>query len=358
MRRLPALLLIAVLAACASQAPSGLQTFHVEHKVDALDLRGPGGLTFDQEIGAVMMVGFRGELTPAILDDWRQHQYGGLLVVNENGNPDPASYIRQLRAVSRHRLLAATDQEGGTVCLALASVPCEASARDVGGPTAAQAAMTRMSRALGAQGFDVNLSPVADVWAGGNPFMRDRTYGGDPAAVSIDVTAAVAGVHAAGLLSAAKHFPGHGSADGNSHYLLPAVMEDSGTLQTRDWPPFRAATAAGVDFVMVAHLNVPALDAAEPTSLSPVVMRAIREQIGFRGVIISDDMQMGGLTSQVSTPEGAVRFLAAGGDMVIVAHDPSVYQATYAAIKAAVDGGRLPRQRLDDAVSHILALRT
>jgi beta-N-acetylhexosaminidase len=357
-RRLPAVLLFAFLAACASQAASGsgLQTFHVEHNVDALDLRGPGGLTFDEEVGAVMMVGFRGELTQAILDDWRQHQYGGLLVVNENANPNPAGYIRELRAVSRHRLLAATDQEGGTVCLALASIPCETGASEVGGPAPAQAVMTQMSSALEAQGFDVNLSPVADVWSGGNPFMRERSYGEDPALVSTDVAAAVAGVHAAGLLSAAKHFPGHGSADGNSHHVLPAVTADAGTLRARDWPPFRAATAAGVDFMMVAHLNVPALDAAEPTSLSPAVMNAIREQIGFRGVIISDDMQMGGLTSQIPTPEGAVRFLAAGGDMVIVAHDPGVYEATYAAIKAAVDEGRLPRQRLDAAVSHILAL--
>src|SRR5919197_5358621 len=340
MCRLPALLLIAALAACASQAPAGLQTFHVEHKVDALDLRGPGGLTFDEEVGAVLMVGFRGELTPAILDDWREHQYGGFLAVNDNANPDPAGYIRQLRAVSRHRLLAATDQEGGTVCLELAPIPCDTGAREVGGPAAAQAVMTRMSRVLGTQGFDVNLSPVADVWGGANPFLRERSYGGDPGVVSADVPAAVAGVHAAGLLSAAKHLPGHGSADGNSHYLLPAVTEDVATLQARDWPPFRAATAAGADFVMVAHLNVPALDPSEPTSLSPVVMRAVREEIGFGGVIISDDLKMGGLTSQVPTPEGAVRFLIAGGDMVIVAHDPAVYQATYAAIKAAVDGGR------------------
>src|SRR5919197_5935980 len=191
MCRLPALLLIAALAACASQAPAGLQTFHVEHKVDALDLRGPGGLTFDEEVGAVLMVGFRGELTPAILDDWREHQYGGFLAVNENANPDPAGYIRELRAVSRHRLLAATDQEGGTVCLALTSIPCETGASEVGGPAPARAVMTQMSSALEAQGFDVNLSPVADVWSGESPFMRERSYGGDPALVSTDVAAAV-----------------------------------------------------------------------------------------------------------------------------------------------------------------------
>ena len=306
-----------------------------------------------------MMVGFRGALTPEILDDWRQHQYGSLLVVNENANPDPAGYIQQLRGLSRHRLLAATDQEGGSVCLDLAPVPCEVGAREVagGGAAAVDGEMSRMSAALKAQGFDVNLSPVADVWSGGNPFMRDRSYGMDPAQVAADVTAAVDGVHAAGLLSAAKHFPGHGSADGNSHYLLPAVTEDAATLEARDWPPFRAAAAAGADFMMVAHLNVPALDPSQPTSLSPAVMKAVRERIAFKGVIISDDLQMVGLTSQVPAPDGAVRFLIAGGDMVIVAHDPSVYQATWLAIKQAVDEGRLPRQRLDEAVQHLLALR-
>ena len=357
-RRLLALLCLLVSGCGAGQAV-GPVPIRPASEAHGLDVRGPGDLTLDEEIGAVMMVGFRGALTQAVLDDWAAHQYGGYLVVNENANPDPAGYIRALRAVDRHRLLAATDQEGGSVCLNLAGVPCSPGAREVGqlGSTAAFERMESMSAALRVQGFDINFAPVADVWSGGDPFMRDRSYGGDPAQVASDVAQAVAGVHAAGLLGAAKHFPGHGSANGNSHDLLPSVSEDVATLRARDWPPFRAAANAGVDFVMVAHLSVPALDASEPTSLSPAVITALRNEIGFRGAIISDDLQMKGLTTQVPTPEGAVRFLLAGGDMVIVAHDPDVYDAAYDAIKSAVLSGRLPRTRLDDAVRHVQALR-
>src|SRR6185312_11622205 len=113
-----------------------------------------GGLTLDEEIGAVMMVGFQGPLTATVLADWRQHQYGGLLVVNNNHNatstPSMQALITAIRGADRHRLIAATDQEGGGICIALSTVPC--SPMPVG-----QANTTRMAAALRAVGFDLDL---------------------------------------------------------------------------------------------------------------------------------------------------------------------------------------------------------
>jgi beta-N-acetylhexosaminidase len=303
---------------------------------------GPGGMTLRQEVGAVMMVGFQGPLTPAILADWRQHQFGGLIVVPINQNaPDPAT-IRQLiesvRGVMAHPVLTATNQEGGTVCFQETRVPCMAGARQVGaqGPGAVQSGMTSMSQGLKALGFDINFAPVADVWDGVHPFMSGRSYGQNPQAVAQDVTAAIAGIHAAGIYAAAKFFPGEGTA--------------------RDLIPFRAAVAAHVEFVMVGHLKAPAIDASAPASLSPRVLQLLRSELGYPGVVISDDLQMGALSTEFPTPSAAVRFLADGGDMVIVSHDIAVADATYDAIHAAVLSGVYRRTQLDASVQRLLSL--
>ena len=314
---------------------------------------GPGGLTLDQEIGAVIMVGFQGPLDDSILADWKQRQFGGLLIVNLNHNAStPAAMtalIVAVRAASPHRLVAATDQEGGGVCIAMSTVPCDT--MPVG-----QAATTRMAGALRQLGFDLDLGPVSDVCSGPSSIMWGRCYGTDPAAVAAAVGPVVDGIHAAGMLSAAKHFPGHGDTSVSSETSLPRIDESIATLRARNLPPFQAAIAHGVDFVLLGHLFYPALDPVRSADLSPSTIQILRSDLGFRGAIISDDMEMGAITSTTPAPEAAVQFLAAGGDMVMVAHHLAVADATYDAVKAAVLGGRLPRARLDEAVAALESL--
>jgi len=314
----------------------------------------PAGLTLDEEIGAVMMVGFQGPVTNAVLSDWRQRQFGGLLVVNLNHNassPDAMrSFISSIRDTSRHRLIAATDQEGGFVCIAISSVPC--APMPVG-----QAATTRMAAALRSLGFDLDLGPVSDVCNGPSSIMWGRCYGTSPAAVAGAVGPVVDGIHAAGMLAAAKHFPGHGDTSISSETQLPRIDESLDTMAARDWPPFAAAIGHGVDFVLLGHLFYPALDSHRSADLSPVTVQKLRTELGFRGAVLSDDMEMGAITASTPTPEAAVEFLIAGGDMVMVAHHLDVADATYDAIRAAVASGRLPRSRLDEAVAALEALR-
>jgi beta-N-acetylhexosaminidase len=288
---------------------------------------GPGGMTLRQEIGAVMMVGFKGPPTAAVLANWRQHQFGGLIIgpVNQNAT-DPAAIrqlIRSVRGVMAHPVLTATNQEGGTVCFSETHLPCMAGARQVGsqGPAAVQLEMASISHGLKALGFDINFAPVADVWDGVHPDLRERSYGQNPLLVAQDVTAAIAGTHAEGLYAAAEHFPGDSSLD---------VI------------PLQAAIAAHVDFVMV--------------STAAAVLQKIRTELGYQGVIISDDLQTGALTSEFPPPNAAVRFLANGGDMVIVSHDIAVADATYDAIHIAVLSGVYPRTQLDGSVQKLLNL--
>jgi beta-N-acetylhexosaminidase len=314
---------------------------------------GPGGLTLDQEIGAVMMVGFQGPLDDSILADWKQRQFGGLLVVNLNHNASTAAsmsaLIGAIRGATPHRLIAATDQEGGQVCIAINTVPCDA--MPVG-----QVATTQMAAALRQLGFDLDLGPVSDVCSGQGSIMWGRCYGTDPAGVAGAVGPVVDGIHAAHMLSAAKHFPGHGDTSVSSETALPRIDESLATMRARDLPPFQAAIAHGVDFVLLGHLFYPALDPVRSADLSPATVQILRSDLGFRGAIISDDMEMGAITASTPAPEAAVEFLAAGGDMVMVAHDLAVADATYDAIKAAILSGRLPRARLDEAVATLESL--
>ena len=291
---------------------------------------GPGGMTLQQEVGAVMMVGFQGALGQAVVDDWRQHQFGGLLVLAFNQNAaDPASIrrlIQALRGVMAHPLLVATNQEGGTVCLLPSQVPCLEGAAEAGrrGPAAVERGMTTMSGGLKALGFDINVAPVADVWDGTQPIMSNRSYGREAAAVAQDVTAAIAGIHAAGM---------------------DAAVESLGA----DLSPLKAAATAHTDLAMIGSLGMPALD----ESRSANAIRTLRSSLGYQGIVISGDLQTGALSPQ-SPPPAAVRFLESGGDMVIVSHDVQVADATYDAIIAAVLDGSYPRAQLDASVGKLL----
>ncbi|MGH7777952.1 MAG: glycoside hydrolase family 3 N-terminal domain-containing protein [Candidatus Dormibacterales bacterium] len=322
---------------------------------------GPGGLTLGQEVGAVIMAGFEGPPTPALLADWRSHQFGGLLVISGNGNGPPASLgsvIAAVRGVMRGRLIAATDQEGGGVCTLPGPAACASWAYQAGagGPTAVAAQVHLMACALRRAGFDEDLGPVADVWDSVHPFMAYRSYGASPAAVAADVAAAVGAIHACGLLSAAKHFPGEGAAAGDPHLTAAISQESAATISARDWAPFRAAVGAGVDMVMVGHVLAPALDPSSPGSVSPVVISDLRG-LGFHGVVISDDLQMAAIRSRYTLPQAVLRFLESGGDMAMVAHNLSDADAAYQAVMQAVLSGAYPRARLDASVARILALR-
>jgi len=354
----PAAFLAALLMACSSPAaetptPTGGRTPSPVATPAPLAQLGPGGLTLDEEVGAVMMVGFEGPVGDAVLADWNLHQYGGLLVVNLNHNAASAAsmsgVISAIRGASRHRVIAATDQEGGAVCIAISTVPC--APMPVG-----QADTTRMATALHTLGFDLDLGPVSDVCSGTGSIMWGRCYGTQPGAVASSVAPVVDGIHAAGMLSAAKHFPGHGDTSVSSETQLPRIDESLDTIRSREFPPFEAAIARGTDFVLLGHLFYPAIDPHRSADLSPSTVSLLRGDLHFHGAILSDDMEMGAITTSTPAPEAAVEFLMAGGDMVMIAHHLSVADATFDAIKLAVETGRLPRARLDDAVSTLLAL--
>ncbi len=217
------------------------------------------------------------------------------------------------------------------------------------------------SRALG---IDWNFYPIADVQINPqNPIINTRSFGEDPAAVSQFVQAYIKGSHAGGMLTTLKHFPGHGDTDVDSHLNLARVNAPLERLNTVELPPFQAGIDAGTDAVMIAHVAFPALE-PDPTKIATtsrkVVTGLLREQMGFNGVIVSDAMEMHGLTKlypgdpSKEAGRAAVDTVKAGQDLLEL---PSDLEGTFSGLLAAVKSGEIPRKQIDASVRRILLVK-
>ncbi len=204
-----------------------------------------------------------------------------------------------------------------------------------------------------ALGIDVVYAPVVDVnTRPGNPIIDVRAFGDDPVEVARLGAAFIRGLESTGVLACAKHFPGHGDTDVDSHLDLPVINSPAARYEQVDLPPFAAAVRAGVSSVMTAHIAVPALDpSGVPATLSaPILQGLLRKRLGFEGLIFSDALIMAGLAKHWPETESAVLSLAAGCDVVICMEDPV---AVVNAIARAVEQGRLSEARLNEAVGRI-----
>ena len=209
-------------------------------------------------------------------------------------------------------------------------------------------------------GVHWNFFPDADVNSNpANPIINTRSFGEDPKQVGDLVTAYIKGAHEGGMLTTAKHFPGHGDTATDSHLGVASVGGDRAHLDAIELPPFRQAIAAGVDSVMVAHVTVPALD-SDPNhvaTISPsIVSDLLEKQLGFKGLIVTDALDMAGLTHLFANNIGraAVEAFRAGNDLLII---PADLGASYDSMVKAVRSGEIPQQRLDRSVLKILKLK-
>lgn len=241
--------------------------------------------------------------------------------------------------------------DGGTSfpqAMAIGATGNPADAYTVGRVTALE------SRAVGIHWI---FAPVADVNSNPeNPIVNIRSFGEEPGRVAEFVTAFVRGVQENGALACAKHFPGHGDTQTDSHLEMPVLGVDRARLERVELVPFRAAIEAGVGSVMTGHLNVPAIEAGSDAGLPATLSRRItanllRGELGFRGLAITDAMDMSGVTAKFSAGEAAVRAVEAGADVVLMSPDAA---AALAALEDAVTRGQLPVERVDEAATRVL----
>ena len=192
-----------------------------------------------------------------------------------------------------------------------------------------------------------------------NPVIGDRALGQTAEEVARLGRVVVRTLQAEGVAACGKHFPGHGDTSSDSHVELPLVEHPPDRLRAVEFEPFRAAIAEGVAFIMSAHVLVPALDDDRPATLSPRVMHdLLRRELGFEGVIVSDDLEMKAVSARYAVPDAAVSAIRAGCDaLLICSGDVDLQARTLEALIHAVESGELPRARLDDALKRLRAAK-
>ena len=327
-------------------------------------------LPLEEKLGQLVMFGGSGTTRPSdeFLDVLETYCVGNAVLYGANvarGDADGGfSRAARLTAALREAcsseipMLVSIDVEGGTV-VRFHWKPWPSSARTLGtrGDTeAAREQFLTIGRALLETGINMNLAPVLDVAPDPSAtFLGTRIISSD-AQVAADIGAAIIqGLHDAGCLSTAKHFPGHGGTAADSHATTPVVDKSAGELRAYDLQPFAAAVEAGVDVVLVAHISYPALDAENIATLSSAVITdLLRGELGFTGIVMSDDFRMGGLTGQCPAGEAAVRFLLAGGDLILCGPRHDLQREIMEGLRAAVADGTLSEARIDESVLRIV----
>jgi beta-N-acetylhexosaminidase len=294
----------------------------------------------------------------------RERNIGGVILFGYNMKSEKqvASLTRSLQDLSMRTepavpLFVAVDQEGGDIASAPWVAP-EPAAAEVGGRgdrEEARDAATRMGRQLMKAGVNTDFAPVVDTGFGAA--IGNRSYGDDPELVARMGRAAIRGFEDAGVVSAAKHFPNHGAANSDSHVSLPVIRHDAQTLRSYDLPPFEAAIDAGVPMVMVGHLVYPAIDPDHPASLSADAMSMLRGDLGFKGVVVTDDLAMQGATGGRPPARAAVDAVEAGADLLLISSVPGQQADAYDAVVEAVESGEIPRSRIEKSVTRLLELK-
>jgi beta-N-acetylhexosaminidase len=282
---------------------------------------------------------------------------GVILVAGNFGTPEEVQALVAAIHATNPEVppLVALDQEGGIVSR-IGDDPAP-DAPTMGQLSAAEISALARARAekLAAYGFDVNFAPVADVAFSPESFMTGRSFGDDAEAVSQDVAAYLSGVKGTGVLHGVKHFPGHGRVAVDSHEALPVLDVDAATWWEEDALPFRAAIETGVPMVMLGHLVVPGWDEL-PASLSPEAVRVLRENLGFTGVVVSDDLGMGALATW--TPFQIVDLAVAAGNDLLLFVIPTVEPpALVDHLAAQVENGEIPPERVIASVERLLSMQ-
>jgi beta-N-acetylhexosaminidase len=331
-------------------------------------------LTLEEKVGQVFMIWCRASFLNVenpeylqLVEDMQKYHVGSFAMTVHVDGPylrrsepyEAADLLNRLQKDSKLPLLFAADFERG-VSMRLMGTTVFPHAMAFGGDGKADDAETfgRISAEEARSiGIHWNFFPDADVNSNPtNPIINTRSFGEDPKQVGELVTAYIKGAHEGGMLTTVKHFPGHGDTATDSHLGVASVNVDRAHLESIELPPFRQAIAAGVDSVMVAHVTVPALD-SDPNhvaTISPVIVSDLLEQqLGFKGIVVTDALDMAALTHLFASNIGraAVEAFKAGNDLLLI---PADFPASYNAMVQAVQSGEISRERLDRSVLKIL----
>src|SRR6266568_2025802 len=323
------------------------------------------GLTVRQSVAQLVTPWLSGSYTS--LDDslfqvavrWVDSLEIGGLIVSVGSPFDIAAKLNALQRRSRLPLLVSADLEWGAGmrlvgATAFPHIMAVGATRDPRDAHTIGAAAAVEGRAVG---IHVNFAPDADVNNNpANPIINVRSFGEDPRAVSRLVQEYVRGLHEHGMLATLKHFPGHGDTQTDSHIGLPVIGAGYPRLDSLELLPFRAGIAADADVVMSAHIAFPALTGSDdPGTLSAAVLTGLlRDSLHFQGLVVTDALMMGAIVAKYGAGEATVRAFLAGSDLLLMPADPD---SAVNAMVAAVEAGRITRERLDQSVRRVLEVK-
>lgn len=313
----------------------------------------------DIDVGRLLLLSFEG--TQAPLAQLAAVRPAGFIFFSSNAQSaaQTRALTGQLQAAADYPLLFGIDQEGGTISTLRpenesgewALFPGNSALGAAGDPALARAVGEAIGLELAYAGFNLNFAPVVDVASEpDNPVVAGRSFGSVPAAVAVLGAAFAAGMEDAGVAAVAKHFPGHGGTLTDSHLSLPVVTRSRSGLERLELPPFRALIDAGVPAVMSAHVSYPALGDLPATLSEPILTGLLRRELGFDGVVITDALNMRAIADRYGPGEAALRSVQAGADLLLVVGDEAVQNEVHGALQAALEDGRLSRDRVLEAL--------
>lgn len=321
------------------------------------------GLTLDEKIGQMLMVSIPGASLSPEVEAWLGSRHiGGIILLGKNvgTSEEVRNLIAALRRIQSAGVapFIAVDQEGGIVSRFREPLAEELTAQsDITTPELAEAVARIRGAQLRELGVNVNFSPVLDISTDPKEFMYSRSFRGDVNVVAALGAAMVRGYQEGNMIPVAKHFPGHGATAVDPHKNLPVAFRDPATL-ARHLAPFEHAIANGVPMVMIGHLKIPELDSVYPTSMSAAVTSdLLRTRLGYRGVVITDDLGMGAITKSYALPDAAVLAVHAGADIVLAVRSQGDYDAILRALKESVEDGAIVETKIDESVLRILRLK-
>lgn len=318
-------------------------------------------------VGQLIVGGFDGPAMPErFLKALAEGRRGGAILFKRNV-PDLdttvalTSRIREA-AMRDFAPFIGVDQEGGRVTRLpppFTKLPPMRLLGEIGDLGLIRRAARAIGSELGAAGFNLNFAPVLDVDSNPqNPVIGDRAFGRDPRTVMRSAVAFLQGLQDKNVLACGKHFPGHGDTSKDSHFELPVITHDRARLEQIELPPFRAASGAGVASLMSAHVVVNAIEPNVPATLSRAACASLlRAEIGFEGVLFSDDLEMKAVAARYAVEDAAVEAIWAGCDALLICKDEDAQDRAHEALVKKVESDSRFRDRCAEALGRCLRIR-
>lgn len=325
-------------------------------------------MTLKEKIGQMTIIGLDGytlnEHTMEMIDTYHT---GGILVLGGNIKDTTqlltlVSSIKNYNSKKSIPLFFGVDEEGGRVSRIPSEFKRIPSSQHIGKINSEEISYkvgSILAKRAKAFGFNMNFAPVLDVNSNpNNPVIGDRSFGSNPEVVSRLGIQTMKGIQGENVIPVVKHFPGHGDTSVDSHIGLPTVKHDLNRLQSVELVPFIQAINNEADAIMTAHILLPEVDPDHPATMSKAILTGLlRDQLNFKGVIMTDDMAMGAIIENYDIGDAAVQAVIAGVDIVMVAHTHDNQLEVMTALYDAVQAGRITEERIDESVYRILALK-